>query len=92
MKPLHLTIGAVAVAATTIALGAWAPALAQKGEKGAKLPDGWAYELRNGKRVPRAQRVVSPDGSWKEEVKNGACVTVREQTAPGEYREVRKCD
>ena len=91
MKPLHLTIGALAVAATGVALTAWAPALAQKAEKGAKLPDGWAYELRNGKRVPKAQRVVAPDGSWKEEVNHGPCVTVREQTAPGEYREVRKC-
>jgi hypothetical protein len=92
MKPLHLTIGAVAVAAAAVALGAWAPALAQKGGKGAKVPDSWAYELKNGKRVPKANRIVASDGSWKEEAKDGPCVMVREQTGPGEYREVRKCD
>jgi hypothetical protein len=93
MKPLHLTLGAFAAAAAVLALGGWAPALAQKGGKnGAKTPETFSYEIRNGRRVPRGNRVASPDGSWKEEVKDGPCVTVREQTAPGEYREVRKCD
>lgn len=92
MKPLHLTLGAAAAVAV-LALGAWAPALAQKGGKGqAKVPDSWAYEIRNGRRVPKGNRVQAADGSWKEELKDDNCQTVREQTASGEYREVRKCD
>jgi hypothetical protein len=90
MKPLHLGLGAVAAAAAVVAFGAWSPALAQKA-KSAKLP-GFPYEIQNGKRVPKADRIVAADGSWKEEAKSGNCVTVREMAAPGEYREVRKCD
>ncbi len=91
MKPLHLTIGAVAAAAAVLAFGAWSPALAQKG-KSAKLPSSFPYDIQNGKRVPKADRIVAADGSWKEQAKSGNCVTVREMTSPGEYREVRKCD
>ena len=92
MKPLHLTLGAIAAGAALLALGAWSPALAQKpGKAETKTPESWSYEVRNGKRVPRGNRVTAADGSWKEESKSGDCVTVREKTSSGEYREVRKC-
>ena len=56
-------------------------------------PPKWGYELRDGKRVPRAgNRVTNPDGSWREEVRQGNCVTVKERSASGEYKETRQCD
>jgi hypothetical protein len=98
MKTLHLTLAAgagLAVALAFGALGAFAPAEAQQqGAKqaAAKTPDSFPYELVNGKRVPRGKRVAAADGSWREEIKDGPCATVKEKTASGEYREVRKCD
>ena len=38
-------------------------------------PKGWNYEIRDGKRVPKGNRVTNPDGSWREEVRQGNCVT-----------------
>ena len=55
-------------------------------------PKSWAWEIKDGKRVPRANRPNNPDGSWKEEIRHGSCVTVRERTAAGEYKESRRCD
>ena len=55
-------------------------------------PKGWNYEIKDGKRVPKADRKVNADGSWREEVRQGSCVTVKEKTANGEYRETRRCD
>lgn len=55
-------------------------------------PPKWGYELRDGKRVPRSNnRVTNPDGSWREEVRQGKCVTVKERSASGEYKETRQC-
>ena len=56
-------------------------------------PRGWNYEIRDGKRVTKSgDRVTKPDGSWREEVKQGNCVTVKERTASGEYKETRQCN
>ena len=92
MKPLHLTLaaGAVIVVAAA-AFGAFSPAVAQQSEQ-AKTPSTWSYEIRNGRRVPRGNRVTAADGSWREEVRDGACRTVRTMSATGEYREVRECN
>ena len=92
MKPLHLTIALGGVVAVVLAVGALSPAFAQRGEGQAKTPANWSYEIRNGRRVPRGNRVVQPDGSWREEVRDGACTTVRTMSAAGEYRETRQCD
>ena len=78
-----LVLGAIAVAA---ALGYAGAASAQS------IPKNWNYEIKDGKRVPKAQRVTNPDGSWREEVRQGACVTIKEKTAAGEYKESRRCD
>jgi hypothetical protein len=89
---MTLAAGAV-IAATAVAIGAFGtPAFAQKGDAQAKTPSGWSYDIRNGRRVPRGNRVTAADGSWREEVRDGACTTVRTMSASGEYRETRQCD
>ena len=57
-----------------------------------KTPRGWSYEIKDGKRVPKGNRVTNPDGSWREEVRQGNCVTVKERSASGEYKETRQCN
>ena len=37
-------------------------------------------------------RVVRPDGSWREEVRQGNCITIKERSATGEYKETRQCN
>lgn len=73
--------------------GLSAAALAQKtaSKGGASTPAGWAYDIKDGKRVPKGKRQVNADGSWKETVERGSCVTTREKTKDGEYRETREC-
>ena len=57
-----------------------------------QTPRGWNYEIKDGKRVPKSNRVTNPDGSWREEVRQGNCVTVKERTKTGEYKETRQCN
>ena len=78
-----LALGAIACSA-----GLSSAALAQS----QSTPKGWNYEIRDGKRVPKGSRVVNADGSWREEVKQGNCVTVKEKSASGEYKETRQCN
>jgi len=97
MKPLHLTLfagTALAVALAVLGLGAFSPASAQpqKAKQASATPASFPYEIVNGKRVPRGNKTVNPDGTWREEIKDGPCVTLKEKNAAGEYREVRKCD
>ena len=55
-------------------------------------PRGFNYEIKDGKRVPKGgNRVTNPDGSWREEVRQGNCVTIKEMSAAGEYKETRQC-
>ena len=79
--------GSVAVAA---AVGFAAIATAQSQPQ--QTPRGWSYEIKNGQRVPKGNRVVNADGSWREEMRQGNCVTIKEKSASGEYRETRQCD
>ena len=86
MKALTLAIVAA------LALGSAGTAMAEKPRKNdAKTPSSWSYEIKDGKRVPKVERRTNADGSWKEEVRRGDCVTVREKTGTGEYREKRAC-
>jgi hypothetical protein len=80
-----LVIGAVALVATA---GLATMAAAQN----VKTPQGWSYEIRDGKRVPKGNRVTNADGSWREEVRQGNCVTIKEMSAAGEYKETRQCN
>lgn len=93
-KSRWMIAAAVAFLATGLLLVAAGPtpALAQAASKTAKTPENFAYDIVNGRRVPRGKRVTNPDGSWREEIRDGACVTIREQNAAGEYRETRRCD
>jgi len=80
-----LIIGAVAFGATA------AYAAAPQAQAPQQTPKGWSYDLKNGQRVPKGNRVTNPDGSWREEVKQGNCTTIKEKSANGEYKESRQC-
>jgi len=82
-----LIVGAMALGATA-AYAASGPA---QDQQNAATPKGWNYEIRNGQRVPKGNRVTNPDGSWREEVTQGNCVTIKEKSAAGEYKETRQC-
>ena len=92
VKPVHLLATVMVAVVASLALGAWSPAVAQRGKGEVKTPDSWAYKIENGRRVPKGKRVTNPDGSWREEIRDGACVTLKEMSPAGEYRETRKCD
>jgi hypothetical protein len=80
-----LMIGAVALVATA----GYATVAAAQNQS---TPKNWSYEIKDGKRVPKGNRVTNPDGSWREEVKQGNCVTIKEKSAAGEYKETRQCN
>lgn len=83
-KNMLVLAGAAFVAAT---VGASAAAAQEQ-----KTPRNWSYEIRDGKRVPKGNRVVRPDGSWREEIRQGNCITIKEMSAAGEYKETRQCN
>ena len=76
-------LGALAVAG---AIGFAGSAAAQA------VPKNWNYEIRDGKRVPKSDRVTNADGSWREETRQGKCITIKEKSPAGEYKETRRCD
>ena len=80
-----LIIGAIAFVAVTAGASIAAA-------QGPKTPSNWSYEIKDGKRVPKGNRVNNADGSWREEIKQGNCVTLKERTATGEYKETRQCN
>jgi hypothetical protein len=77
--------------AVSLALGGTAQAQSQASADRA-TPKGWNYEIKDGKRVPKGNRVTNSDGSWREEIRQGKCVTIKEKTSAGEYKETRRCD
>jgi hypothetical protein len=80
-----LVIGAVALVATA----GYATVAAAQNQS---TPKNWSYEIKDGKRVPKGNRVTNADGSWREEVRQGNCVTIKEKSAAGEYKETRQCN
>ena len=88
MSKRMLVLGGVALVA---AAGFAAVAGAQASANGS-TPKGWNYEIKDGKRVPKGNRVTNADGSWREEVRQGNCVTVKEMSKAGEYKETRQCN
>src|SRR5437763_4353900 len=79
--------GAIAIARTGFASAAHAQAQPQQ------TPKTWSNSLdKNGQRVPKGNRVTNQDGSWREELRQGNCVTVKERSATGEYKETRQCN
>jgi outer membrane lipoprotein-sorting protein len=85
-----LIAGAIALGATA-AYAAAAPQVASQTQQDQKTPKGWSYDIQQGQRVPKGNRVTNPDGSWREQVAQGNCVTVKEKSADGEYKETRQC-
>ncbi len=77
---------------TGLAVASVAAGAAYAQSAGQATPKSWNYEIKDGKRVPKAQRQVAPDGGWREEIRQGNCVTVKEKSASGEYKESRRCD
>ena len=74
--------GASAASATT----------AQTGQN-CTSPPGMNYMICNGQRVPKpTSKVTNPDGSWREETRQGKCIVIKEKSASGEYKETRRCD
>jgi hypothetical protein len=83
-----LIVGVVALGATA----AYATAGPDQKQQTEQTPKTWSYNIQNGQRVPKGDRVTNPDGSWREEVRQGKCTTVKEKSAAGEYKETRQCD
>ena len=83
-----LVLGGAALVAATFA-ASMASAQAQQTQQ---TPRNWSYEIKDGKRVPKGNRVTKPDGSWREEVRQGNCVTIKEGTPDGAVKTTRKCD
>ena len=82
-----VVLGGIAlVAAVGVASAAAAQATSQA------TPKNWNYEIKDGKRVPKAERVTAADGSWREEMRQGKCITIKEKSPTGEYKETRRCD
>jgi ABC-type glycerol-3-phosphate transport system substrate-binding protein len=82
-----LVLGAVALVAAAGAAGV-AAAQAQQ-----QTPKSWNWTVdKDGKRVPKGNRTVKADGSWREEIRQGKCVTIKEKSATGEYRETQQCN
>jgi hypothetical protein len=79
-------------AAGLVAAMGFATFAAAADPKSQGTPRGWNYEIRDGKRVPKANRQTNSDGSWREEIRQGNCVTIKERTPAGEYRERRRCN
>ena len=90
MRPKATETLIVGCAAFVAAVGLSNVAYAQTHDS--QTPKGWSYEIKDGKRVPKGSRITNPDGSWREEVKQGNCVTIKERSAAGEYKETRQCN
>ncbi len=65
--------------------------IAAADQKAQATPKGWTYEIKDGKRVPKGDRQTNADGSWREEIRQGKCVTLREKSADGVYRQKTRC-
>jgi len=95
MKPVTMfamaAVGVALVAAFGLPMAARAQQGPNKQTAAQSTPKGWNYDIVNGKRVPKGSRQVNADGSSREEVRVGNCVTVKEKTSDG-YKESRRCD
>ena len=89
VSKVAMLVGAAVLVGVGFAGAAYAQATANNSQG---TPKGWNYEIKDGKRVPKSNRVTNADGSWREESRQGSCVTVKEKTASGEYKESRRCD
>ena len=81
--------------AAVVALAAGA-AMAQAGAQKASSDTQntpFNYEINDGKRVPKpTSRVTTANGGWREETRQGNCVTIKEGSPDGAVKTTRKCD
>ena len=82
----------LALGGAALLAGAGFATVASAQQQDQKTPKAWSYDIKDGKRVPKGNRVTNADGSWREEVKQGNCVTIKEKSATGEYKETRQCN
>ena len=82
---IMLTLGAAGLVAT-----AATAAYAQASSTGS-TPSNWNWEIKDGKRVPKAERKVKADGSTREEVRRGSCVSVTEKLPDGTVKKTDHC-
>jgi hypothetical protein len=87
MVKIIIGVGALALAAT-----AASAAYAQASSDDVATPKNFNWEIKDGKRVPKGQKQTNADGSWREEIRQGKCVVIKEKSAAGEYKESRRCD
>lgn len=87
MKRL-LIVGAASLVAAT----GFATIAAAANPNSRSTPKSWNYEIKDGKRVPKGDRQTNADGSWHEKIRHGKCVTLKEKSAAGVYKETRRCD
>ena len=91
-RTMKIVLGVAGLAlAATAASAAWAQQTGQQAGDQA-TPNSFNWEIKDGKRVPKGDRQTNADGSWREEIRQGKCVTIKEKSAAGEYKETRRCD
>ena len=66
MWKIIIGVGTVALAAT-----AASAAFAQAATADQATPKNFNWEIKDGKRVPKGDRQVNADGSWREEIRQG---------------------
>jgi hypothetical protein len=87
MKRMVILAGIGAIAAVGLA----GMAYAQSG--GGSTPSSFNYEIKDGKRVPKADnKTVAADGTVREEFRSGKCVTIKETRPDGAVKKTEKCD
>jgi len=88
-----MVVAVVAIAAVGAAGVAYAQATNASAQADTQAtPKNFNWEIKDGKRVPKSNRVTNADGSWREESKVGNCTTIKESSAAGEVKVTRKCD
>ena len=81
----------VGLALAGAAFAAVQPSMGDQAKKQQVQHTPFNYDVVNGQRVPKGNRITNPDGSWRETVRQGNCTTVKEKSAAGEYKETRSC-
>ena len=82
-----LRTAGIALFASALVAG---PTQAQTGNDVKSTP--FNYVIKDGKPVPKGNRVTNADGSWREETRQGKCVTIKEGSAQGDVKTTRRCD
>ena len=91
-RAIMFAVGGVAVAALA-AGAAYAQVSGGQNATAGTQNTPFNYEIKDGKRVPKpTSRITNADGSWREETRQGNCVTVKEGTPDGAVKTTRKCD